>query len=523
MKQNSKSSILIVDDDESVRQTLGFIFGSKGYRAEMTGTGRQALEKAQEQAFDVALLDIKLPDKEGTELLEPLKKKCPEMEMIVITGHASLGTAVKALNEGAAAYITKPLNMDDLTTKVAEVVERQCLRKENLRLYQMAQKELAERRQAQKALRHSEELIRATLDSTADDILVVNEEGQVTHANARFAQMWRVPEQLLKARDDNKLLNFVLDQLLDPQALLSKVKRLYQTAEEDSDTLLFKDGRIFERFSLPLILDEKVAGRVWSFRDVTKPRRAEEARKALMAEMEAKNAELEQFTYTVSHDLRTPLITIKGFLGLLEKHMNSGKVERIKADMKWISDAADKMELLLKKLLELSRIGRSMNPAEAIPMNELAQEAVQMVSGHLKERGVQIHIASDLPVVYGDRIRLQEVLQNLIDNSVKYMGDQHEPRIEIGVRDDGGETVLYVRDNGLGIDPKYHEKIFGLFDKLDQKTEGSGAGLAIAKKVVEVHGGRIWVESDGAHQGSTFCFSFPCESEPTDRKGCEDE
>ncbi|NQU20134.1 MAG: GHKL domain-containing protein, partial [Candidatus Nealsonbacteria bacterium] len=109
--------------------------------------------------------------------------------------------------------------------------------------------------------------------------------------------------------------------------------------------------------------------------------------------------------------------------------------------------------------------------------------------------------------VFADRRRLLEVLQNLIDNAVKYMGDQPRPRIEIGSRRDGNETVCYVRDNGIGIDPRYGERIFGLFDQLDQSIDGTGIGLALARRIIEIHGGRIWVESDGLGHGSTFCFT----------------
>ena len=228
----------------------------------------------------------------------------------------------------------------------------------------------------------------------------------------------------------------------------------------------------------------------------------------MIAELEAKNAELERFTYTVSHDLTSPLITIRGFLGFLEQDVMSRNVEQMKQDLTHISNAAEKMGRLLNELLELSRIGRAMNPPQEMALGELAREAVDLVAGRLSARGVEVEIAPDLPMVYGDRTRLRQMLQNLLDNAVKYMGDQPHPRVEIGMRYDGAERAFYVRDNGLGIDPRYHQKVFGLFEKLEQKSEGTGVGLAIVKRIVEVHGGRIWVESEGAGKGSAFCFTL---------------
>lgn len=231
-------------------------------------------------------------------------------------------------------------------------------------------------------------------------------------------------------------------------------------------------------------------------------------RKKLIGELEEKNAELERFTYTVSHDLRSPLVTIKGFLGMLEKDMREDKAERVNNDIQRISSAADKMDTLLSELLDLSRIGRITNPPEEIDLTELVHDALDTVKVRLSSKDVNVAVQPDLPQIRGDRIRLRELFENLIDNAVKYMGNQSAPTIEIGVRNDE-QPVIFIRDNGIGIDQKYQESIFGLFNKLDINSEGSGAGLAICKRIVETHKGRIWVESEGPGKGSTFCFIVP--------------
>ena len=242
--------------------------------------------------------------------------------------------------------------------------------------------------------------------------------------------------------------------------------------------------------------------------DITERKKVEAEREALIRELEAKNAELERFAYTVSHDLKSPLITIRGFLSFVEQDAEAGNLERVRADLGRIRDAVDKMQRLLSELLELSRIGRVVNPPQTIAFGTLAQEAVALVAGRLRERGVSVRVAQGLPAVWGDRARLVEVLQNLIDNAAKFMGAQAHPGIEIGMREQAGEKVFFVEDNGIGIDARFRERVFGLFEKLDPDSEGSGVGLALIKRIVDQHHGRVWVESDGKGHGTTVCFTL---------------
>jgi PAS domain S-box-containing protein len=248
-------------------------------------------------------------------------------------------------------------------------------------------------------------------------------------------------------------------------------------------------------------------------RDITQRKWVETEREKLINELEGKNAELERFTYTVSHDLKSPLITIKGFLGFLERDAASGNLARLKTDIQRISGATDKMQLLLNELLELSRIGRLINPPQHVPFEEIAREAVELVQGRIRAGGIKVSIQGGMRNIHGDRQRLVEALQNLVDNSAKFMGNQREPSIEIGQRENkGGETVFFVHDNGIGIAPEYFDRIFGLFNKLDANSDGTGVGLALVKRIIDVHGGRIWVESE-LGKWTTFLFTLPGETD----------
>jgi PAS domain S-box-containing protein len=236
-------------------------------------------------------------------------------------------------------------------------------------------------------------------------------------------------------------------------------------------------------------------------------------RKKLIGELENKNSELERFTYTVSHDLKSPLVTINGFLGYLEQDAASGNMERLARDTFRIHDAVNKMQQMLNELLQLSRVGRIINVSEYVPFEDLLSEAMEVAHGRLEARGVKVQVTTGLPDVYVDKPRLIEVLQNLLDNAAKYMGDQPDPRIEIGQYGKEAEKpIFYVKDNGIGIAAEYHERVFGLFNKLDPKSEGTGIGLALVKRIIEVHGGRIWVEGE-AGKGTTFFFTLPTKPE----------
>ena len=361
-------------------------------------------------------------------------------------------------------------------------------------------------RLAEKSLQESEEKYRALVENTQDVFYALEKDGEILFAGPQIERYGYQPEDVIS----KNILDFVVD--ADKEKVLAEFRK-----SNDGNRAYSIQFRVVDANG-NLHWVEAVGHRQFDdnnqftkqygvLRNISERKKVETERETLITELQAKNDELEQFTYTVSHDLKAPLITISGFIGYLEEDALKGNIDRLKKDIQRIHDATSKMQRMLNELLELSRIGRMMNPPEDVPFGEIVQEALGNVRGQLDEGKIRVEVGGGLPIVHGDRLRLVAVVQNLLDNAAKFMGEQTEPEIHIGVVQKNKETVFFVRDNGKGIAPEYHERVFGLFNKLDASTGGTGIGLALVKRIVEVHGGRIWVESE-AGQGATFFFTF---------------
>lgn len=378
-----------------------------------------------------------------------------------------------------------------------------------------AHQELENRERAEDALKASEKRFRALIEHGADQIALLAPDGTLLYENPTVARPLGYPLGAFLGRN--------LFELVHPDDV-ARARQTWETVLDQPSLSLQAAFRLrhaddswswMEGTAINLLSEPAVQAVVINYRDVTERKQAESEREKLITELTAKNVEMERFTYVISHDLKSPLYTIRAFLGYVEQDALAGNAQRLKVDIQRISDATDKMKRLLNELLELSRIGRLKYEPQLIPFAELAREAAELVHGQIIERRIAVYINEDLSTVFGDRQRLLEVLQNLIDNAAKFMGDQKEPRIEIGQAGEDTDRemlVFYVKDNGMGIQPEYHERIFGLFNKLNPLDDGTGIGLAIVKRIIEFHGGRIWVEST-LGQGATFLFTLPAKGE----------
>ena len=364
--------------------------------------------------------------------------------------------------------------------------------------------DMTEQSRARDALRRSETRLRAMLEAVPDMVLEVRRDGTIAHViPAANDQLNFLPEEIL-----GKTVAQVLPAIAEQTAFaMERALDSGQLHAFEFDIQVTGEQKTFESRVSPVASDLALV----MIRDISLNKWWQAEREKLIGELEQKNAELERFTYTVSHDLKSPIITIRGFLGFVREDAMAGNMPRLEKDIQRINDATEKMQRLLADLLELSRVGRINQKPVIIPTNELVEEVVELLHGRLMAGRVEVSVQDNLPLIYGDRPRIFEVFQNLIDNAAKFMGAQPEPLIEIGA--DGerdGKSVFYVRDNGVGILAQYQNRIFGLFDKLNPDSEGTGIGLALVKRIVEFHGGTIWVESE-AGDGATFFLSLPSE------------
>jgi PAS domain S-box-containing protein len=368
----------------------------------------------------------------------------------------------------------------------------------NLVEYQSVGKDITDQKRAEEALRQSAERHRAIIQTAMDGFLLIDTQGRFLEVSETYCQMSGYNEQELLSMGISDL---VADET--PENIEGRISRLKMQGEERFESQhRRKDGSLFDvEVSAQYRPDE--GGRYVVFvRDISR-------RKHTERELQKKNTEIEQFIYTVSHDLRSPLVTIKTFMGYLGHDISSGDSDRILKDIAFIDSAAERMKVLLDELLEISRIGRSDAIDESLTFQEIVNETLSAVAGQISTSRVDIRVGEANPGLRGDRRRLLQIWQNLLDNALKYMGDQTAPCIELGVELQQGETVFYVRDNGIGITANYHDKVFGIFEKLDRTSSGVGMGLTMVKRIVEMYGGAIRVESDGCNNGSCFLFTLP--------------
>ena len=401
----------------------------------------------------------------------------------------------------------------------SDITERKQAEAELLRYKDHLEEMVAEQTQD---LKEAVSLLSATLESTADGILVVNTAGKVTAYNKNFLQLWDAPATLAEAGDDEKLLAFVTDKMADPEAFLTRVKALYATPEaKDFDTIYLKDGRIVERLSLPQRLGETIIGRVWSFRDVTEHKEASEALERAKEEAEAANRAKSIFLANMSHEIRTPMNAVLGYTQILQRDAALSPTQ-----MKYIETLGRSGEFLLSlinDILEMSKIeaGKLTLSPSPTDFHAMLTDVESMFRMRTAEKGLQFDVAcfGEVPnYIMADATRVRQVIINMLGNAVKFTQKGGITTRVSSVKGEAGNEVkmiIEVEDTGMGIPENELESIFSSFEqtKRGQAIGGTGLGMAISRQLARLMGGDITVQSK-LDEGSTFTFTFSAQTIP---------
>jgi PAS domain S-box-containing protein len=368
--------------------------------------------------------------------------------------------------------------------------------------YLKVAEDVTARREMEEALRHSEQRYRTVFDHAGDAIFVHDMEGQFLDVNQIACQ------RLGYSRDELLEMSPTDITVPDIEQLQKVDQMVFETAQVRRDGTSFPveiNSRYIEYDGQPAILS--IA------RDITTRKAIEQKIERYAADLERSNQELEQFAYVVSHDLQEPLRMVKSYMELLERRYREQLDEKANMFIDYAVDGAQRMQEMIKGMLDLSRIGTRGNPLAPTDVEAILDRTLNVLGRTIEETGAEV-THEPLPTVMADKAQLAQVFQNLVANGIKFRREDVPPRVHISAERADGAWLFSVEDNGIGIDPKQSDRIFQVFQRLhtQEEYEGTGIGLALCKRIVERHSGRIWVESKPG-EGSTFKFTIPVETE----------
>jgi signal transduction histidine kinase/HAMP domain-containing protein len=474
----------------------------------------EALQRGEPQVIDVHSLP---PSPEVEALLASGVHEYMAVPMIVggeLIGALSFGGApgpfppeqVSIAQEAAMqfAIAIAQARLHARVMRQAEELERRVQERTADLLYtnDALQREISERRRVEEALAHSLARLQATLEATADGILVADHAGKITHVNRTFVELWRIPDVILAAQDAAQLQAYLGTQVTTSDGLPAPAQALpTATAPDRPEILDCFDGRVFECAAQPQLIGDTHVGTVWSVREITQRRATERLKDAFVA--------------TVSHELRTPLTSILGFTELLLARPFPPKQRHEFVTI--IHHETLRLTRLINDFLDLQSIesGHQVFHIARVDLAPLLRETALLFHAE-DSHPVYLEVSNALPLVKADADRIRQVLTNLLSNAVKF--SPHGGKVTLGARHEGDHVRLWVTDRGVGIPPEAIPYLFGKFFRVDnqetRRVGGTGLGLALVKEIIEAHHGQVEVESVYG-QGSTFVFTLPVAPLPT--------
>jgi len=367
-------------------------------------------------------------------------------------------------------------------------------------------------RHAPESLEHMNSVLRATFDSIAEGVIVVDLSKRVTAFNKRFLDIWGITEEMMEDRAAEPVLLRAAKHVKNPEWFTSRIRERFVASEQvDVETVELLDGRILERKSLPQRLGGTIIGRVWSYREVTAERHAEAERERLLREAQEAIRVRDDFLSIAAHELKTPLTPLKLHLQRMRQEGGAASASHARHLDKSLTQVA-RLTGLVNDLLDTSRIqeGRLLLKHEPILLQELVGDVASEMRLSSAHHRVEFEAPEEPLVVLGDTDRLAQVLVNLMENAFKYSPSGGTVRVR--VRREGGHVRVSVQDEGIGIPKDQQERLFERFFRARNAPisgfGGLGLGLYICRDIVERHGGRLWVEGE-LGEGSTFHFTVP--------------
>jgi PAS domain S-box-containing protein len=491
-------NILIVDDHPENLVALEALLAEPGYHLIKAGSGREALGHLLQHEFAVILLDAQMPVMDGFELASLIRSResSRKVPIIFVTAFDTEQRYIyQGYDAGAVDYLTKPIDTHILRSKVAVFVE----------LFRNERKE--QRARMERLELESLRRYRNLADAIPHMVWKSHPDGTLNYCN----QVWMDYTRLRPGSS-------AWGELVHPEDLKGFLDawssaRGPEPREFEHVARLRKSGDGFYRWHLlkvvPELEDDRLTAWLGTNTDIHDRKQAEEALNQKANELARSNEELEQFAYVASHDLQEPLRMMASYAQLLERRYKGRLDESGDKFIGYVVDGATRMQALINDLLTYSRAGKGKLELDRCEIEQVLAKVLETdLKDSISQSGARI-THDPLPVLRANSVKIGQLLQNLIANAIKFARDE-PPRIHVSARLEGREWVFSVSDNGIGIDPQYYRRIFVIFQRLHtrQQYPGTGMGLAICKKIVERHQGRIWVESKPG-KGSTFHFTIP--------------
>jgi PAS domain S-box-containing protein len=490
------ANILVVDDERGIREGCRRILVSEGFSADVAENGEEGLKLTRAKPFDLILVDLMMPVMSGLEMMEQVRQHDPEIIMIVITGFATIETAVEAMKHGAYDYIPKPFTPDQVLAVVNRGLEKR-------RLSLQAQRLMEERDQKLLEVAHEESKIHTIVNSMADGILVTNKEHQLVLWNPAAVRMLNLNKKLEAGKDIgdaipvSTLVDLINKALSPDSAQYTAISEEIELTNPERKTLMANVSVIRDRDGLDL-------GVVSTFRDITSLKELDQVKS--------------QFVSMVTHELRAPLSAVEGYLSAYlsgaagnDPKMNRQMLERAKTRTHSLLDLVN--DLLQFSRLESKRIERK---KELLDLSDILTNTVELLrnQGEANEITFSMDLPGKLPLVEADRAEMEQLFTNLISNAIKY--NVKSGKVTITAGPINHYLNIRIEDTGIGIDKEHLSCIFDEFYRVcEPETRyitGTGLGLSIVKRIVESHFGLIEVDST-VGKGTTFTVKLPIKKE----------